>query len=379
MTFGKSISVRIVLAFAVINLASLCNKPIQEKIDDIRTKHKVPALGALIQRDEKVDVYISGFRKLGDPTLAKTSDKFHLGSDTKAMTATQIAILVQEGRIRWNSKLSEIFPEWTDSMNEAMKPMTVEMLSSHMSGITPDLYAFQDGILIKIATDPNKTLLQIRAETSRLIFESAPLHKPGTHFEYSNMNYIILGAVIEKLKGSRWEETIENMIFKPLGMSSCGFGPPGNPDAPEPDQPWAHFVDAEGTKAMRPDSNADNPPAFGPAGTVHCSMQDWAKFLTIHRNGFNGKSSVILEAEGFKKLHEAYPGQEYTYGAWGRIPQPWAGGDALTHAGSNNGNYVTAWIAPKKNLILLSVANMGGEAAVATDEVVQALLSSQKQ
>lgn len=378
MTFGKTISVRIVLAFAILNLASLCNKPIQEKIDDIRSKHKVPALGALIQHDEKVDMYISGYRKLGSTVLASTADKFHLGSDTKAMTATQIAILVQEGRIRWNSALSEIFPEWADSMNDAMKSVTLEMLSSHMSGITADLYAFQDGILIKIATDPNKTLPQIRAETSRLIFESAPLTEPGTHFEYSNMNYIILGAVIEKLKGSRWEETIENMIFKPLGMASCGFGPPGNPDAPQPDQPWAHFAGPEGIKAMRPDANADNPPALGPAGTVHCSMTDWAKFLAIHRDGFNGKSSVILKAVGFKKLHEPFPGQEYTYGGWGRIQRPWAGGDVLTHDGSNNGNFASAWIAPKKNLILLSVANMGGAAEGAIHEVVETLIPLQQ-
>ncbi len=159
-----------------------------------------------------------------------------------------------------------------------------------------------------------------------------------------------------------------------IGMESCGFGPPGDVKAPNPDQPWAHQRTPSGIQSMPPDSNADNPPALGPAGTVHCSMGDWAKFLKIHRDGFNGLSSPILAAEGFKKLHQPYPGQEYTPGGWLRLERPWAEGPVLTHDGSNNGNFSTAWIAPKKNMVLLSVANIGG-ADEATDKVIQLLIS----
>ncbi|MBC7532998.1 MAG: hypothetical protein H7318_15595 [Oligoflexus sp.] len=106
-------------------------------------------------------------------------------------------------------------------------------------------------------------------------------------------------------------------------------------------------------------------------------MKDWAKFLTIHLNGFNGISSPILSVDGFKKLHEPYPGQEYTYGGWRRAERPWAGGPVLTHDGSNRGNYATAWIAPRKNLLLLSVANIG-DADEATDDVIRSLIPEKK-
>ena len=170
-----------------------------------------------------------------------------------------------------------------------------------------------------------------------------------------------------------------SVIFDPLGMKSCGFGPPGDAKALNPDQPWAHRKTPLGNESILPNLNADNPPALGPAGTVHCSMEDWAKFLIIHRDGFNGLSSTILSAEGFSKLHTPYQGQEYTPGGWRRLDRPWADGPVITHDGSNKGNFSTAWIAPKKNMILLSVANTGdGDGDEPTDKIIQLLIHNRK-
>ena len=81
-------------------------------------------------------------------------------------------------------------------------------------------------------------------------------------------------------------------------------------------------------------------------------MADWAKFLQMHIDGLNGKSTKMLKAESFNKLHESYPGQEYTYGAWIRAERSW-GGTVYNHTGSNNYNFVNVWLAPQKDLIVL--------------------------
>jgi len=154
-------------------------------------------------------------------------------------------------------------------------------------------------------------------------------------------------------------------------MESCGFGVQADPKAVHPDQPWPHLKTAQGPSAVIPAFSADNPPTLGPAGTVHCSLEDWAKFAQFHLDGFNGKSSELLSAVGFQKLHQSYPGQEYTFGGWIRVNRPWARGPALTHAGSNTMNYANIWIAPLRKISFLSATNMGGDdAAKATDEVV---------
>src|SRR5262249_53703034 len=160
-------------------------------------------------------------------------------------------------------------------------------------------------------------------------------------FVYSNQGFTIAGAMLEELTHKTWEELIRKELFEPLHMSSAGFGPPGSTKSI--DQPRAHTASGP----VEPGPQADNPPAIGPAGTVHCSLGDWAKFVSAHLRGENGIASVA-DAKSFNKLHECPEGQSYAMG-WGRMPRPWAGGDVLTHSGSNTMWYCVVWIAPAKD------------------------------
>lgn len=74
----------------------------QKEIDQIREDNNVPALAAAIVSDDDTVTYVSGVRKWSDRTPATVNDKFHLGSDTKAMTATLMAIFVERGLLRWD-------------------------------------------------------------------------------------------------------------------------------------------------------------------------------------------------------------------------------------------------------------------------------------
>jgi CubicO group peptidase (beta-lactamase class C family) len=133
---------------------------------------------------------------------------------------------------------------------------------------------------------------------------------------------------------------MHDQLFAALGMASCGFGPPTGA------QPWGHRRD--GTP-MSPDTRgADNPAAFGPAGSVHCSLADWGKFLTMHA----APSSSLLSTTTFQHLHA---GDSYMAG-W-QIVSFGPGDTRLAHEGSNTLWNAIAILIPKYELAFAVVAN----------------------
>src|SRR5262249_23605295 len=160
----------------------------------------------------------------------------------------------------------------------------------------------------------------------------------------------------EKVTGVAWEDLMRQRLFGPLGMTSAGFGAPGS-SVEKPDEPWGHGT---GGQSQPPGVHADNPAAIGPGGTVHCSIEDWGKYIALHVEGEKsgggagerkgGELATVLNLKplNFLKLHTSFngPGAEYAMG-WGVTTRAWAKGSAagdkgrvLTHNGSN-----TMWFA----------------------------------
>ena len=92
----------------------------------------------------------------------------------------------------------------------------------------------------------------------------------------------------------------------------------------------------------------DNFEVMGPAGTLHCSIADWAKFIADQLCGAEGKPA-LLKPETYTKLHTATPPEgDYALG-WMIRDRGWGGGKVLSHSGSNTMNYAIVWVAPKRN------------------------------
>jgi CubicO group peptidase (beta-lactamase class C family) len=145
-------------------------------------------------------------------------------------------------------------------------------------------------------------------------------------------------------------------------MASCGFGAPGS--SSRVDEPWGHFMRDNALSATTPGPSADNPPALGPAGTVHCSLADWGRFPAVHLAGARGEPTIVSAAT-MARPQRAPPGGDYACG-WLVTSRPWASGTAITHSGSNTNWYATAWLAPAKNLAFAVVTNRGGDVAAIT-------------
>lgn len=332
-------------------------------LERIRNKHDLPALAVVVVKDGRIcDRLAVGVRKWGDPTPVTTNDVFHIGSCTKPMTATLAAMLIDEGRLRWDTTIAEVFPELKGKMDKQYESVTVEQLLTHRGGVpgAPPAAAWQR------AWEQQGTPPEQRREFIKAVLGQAPEAAPGTKTIYSNQGYAIIGAMLERITGTDYETLITEHLFKPLRMGSAGFGQPGTPGGI--DQPWGHTRKLFGTVPLQ----ADNPPAIAPAGRVHCSLDDLARFTIFQMEG--DPSGRLIKAETLAKLHTPPKGSSYACG-WVVLKRGWAGGTALMHNGSNTMWYVVMWLAPERDFSVVAATNIAGDdAEKGCDEAVSMMI-----
>jgi CubicO group peptidase (beta-lactamase class C family) len=316
-------------------------------LESIRKKYRFPALAVVVVKDGKIcDRGAVGVRKQGDTTPVTTNDLFHIGSCTKSMTATLAAMFIDEGKLRWDSTIADVFPELKGSIDPQYEPVTVEQLLTHRGGVPEEP---PDDAWARARQEQGSPTEQ-RREFIAAVLKKPPQAPPGKKMIYSNQGYAIVGAMLEKIAGKPWEELITERLFKPLHMDTAGFGPPGT--SGQVDQPWGHVHKL----FMNLPSQTDNPPAIAPAGRVHCSLDDLARYTIFHMEG--ERKDGLLRAETVKKLHSAPKGEDYACG-WVCCDRDWAGGRALRHNGSNTMWYVVMWLAPSKDFSVIAATNVG--------------------
>lgn len=350
--YRRGISRRTFLELALstpLALSSMAQKPeatspenINELLAKIRDESGLPSLAAAAMKDgELVALGAVGFRKVSSPISVETSDKYHIGSCTKAMTATLVAKFFEIGRLNFKTTLAEIFPERVSKMNEHFRTVTLESLLLHRSGM-------------RVNAKFNHRKLPLIDQ--RLAYLDSVVNHPPEfplgEYHYSNAGYVAVGAVLERVTGKPWETLMRTFIFKRLGMKSAGFGSPSRRG--KVDQPWGHVWD-DGKFQPHYD---DNPAGIGPAGTVHCSISDYLKFADFHASCGN-RPVGFLSPGTFLKLHRPPLGETYALG-WGTGKRDWARGHVLTHVGSNNANYFVVWIAPEINFSVAAATNAAG-------------------
>lgn len=340
------------------------NADFRTALETIRRTHQLPALGFYFSAPGQPEETITaGFRRDGDPTPVSNTDAFHLGSCGKAFTATLVGKFVDAGRLHWQTKIADVYGD-NIAINPGFDAVTVELLLSHRAGLTGDIMGYDEGTLWKQLRSPELSARAGRALVAQTLLRNGPAQAPAEKFVYSNAGYIILGNMLEHVSNQSWETLIRKEIFQPLQMQSCSFGNPIAADATIIDSPRPHEFRDGHNVPLESIPAADNPPAFGPAGTIRCSLADWAKFVTMQLRGFRGERD-FLTASTFNKLQQIAPGNSvgYTYGAWIRRDIPWAQGPLFSHAGSNTFNSAKVWWAPQTQSIALTVTNTAHERA----------------
>ncbi len=328
---------------------------------------KVPGLvAAAVYNGKIIAVGATGVRKYGDPTPVTIDDKFHLGSCTKSMTGTLAAMLVVEGKIKWQTTVTEVFPEM--AMHPDFRNATLLQFASNSAGVPHEV---PHSIWQKASNDRDKPEREVRLDFVRALLSNPPAYAPGTQNVYSNGGFTIAGAMLERVSGKSYAELIRERLFKPLKLDSAGFGAPAV--AGKLDQPYGHVLREGKLIAILPGRDDDNPSAITPAGRVHLSILDFARYANFH---LGLTENAPLDAGALKFLHTPVPpSDEYGVG-WRRMERSWAGGTALTHNGTNTMNFAVMWLAPDKKFAAVAACNIdSGLGAPACDAAVSFLIA----
>jgi D-alanyl-D-alanine carboxypeptidase len=344
----------------------------------IRKRYGIPGMAALALRGDQIaGQFVAGVRKLNGADRVTPADRFHLGSETKAMTATLVALLVAEGKLQWTTTLGEIFSASGRNMAPGWKNVTLHQILGHRAG-----FPRHSGAAERQRNARTAPVAALRREFAATVLAVAPQSPPGTKFEYSNTGYIVVGAALEQIMGTTWEELIQQRLFAPLGIKTGGFGAPGTPG--QTNQPWGHRANGAAIDPGSPE--ADNPRIYGPTGTVHMAMGDWAKFIALHLRGDPAnpqRQATLLSADAFAHLHAPVDGERFGYACgWGVMQRPWAKGESagaigrvLNHGGSNTLWLCVAWVAPEIDFAALVCCNrVGDNAAKACDDAAGLLI-----
>ncbi|RYG61742.1 class A beta-lactamase-related serine hydrolase [bacterium] len=345
-------------------------------LERVRVNYGLPALGVAILNNDKVTVVTLGVRKEGDPTPVTNEDAWHIGSCTKAMTATLMAMLVEDGKLSWESTLAEMLPDLAETMLPVYRDVTLRQLLSHRAGFPTS--TVPPGTTYADWDAKKETLPEQRMAYAQGWLAVAPSYPPGSKMVYSNLGYVIAGAIAERISGESWEEQLKKRLFEPLGMKSVTYG---TKSILPPVEPWPHFHFLKNGKAVAAvGAEIEIPLVLGPAGQVRCSLSDWAKYADFYLKGLRGESDLLGE-ESFRvlttppdsnKASGTDQGDSHALG-WNVAKRSWSRGPVFYHGGSNLKNYSFIWLAPKENFAIMITTNRGATAA-AMDDVSAALV-----
>jgi CubicO group peptidase (beta-lactamase class C family) len=356
------------MAFAVIPGWSAEPQSLDPLLRPYLKEFGLPALAAGVFKNGSIVASGAvGTRRAGMQIPVTINDRFHIGSDSKAFTAVLAGQFVQAGQLKWNSTPADVFPELKPKMNAEFAKITLEQLLSHSSGLSDK--AIGDLILRSYQQDGNMN--DVRYWMLNELAAQPLDHARGSKFDYSNLGYVVVGAMLERLGHATWEEMVETRIFQPMDLKSAGFGPQAS--LGKVDAPLGHVIENGKAKAMLAGPNGDNPLIIGPAGTIHMSVLDFAKWVAWNA-GEGERGPKLVSAEILKKIHTPFvstgvregaaPGTPKTGGyamGWGSVQESWASAPSVTHSGSNNMNLAMALFWPGTDFGFVMMTNIAGQ------------------
>ncbi len=206
--------------------------------------------------------HATGVTQAGSSDAFTTSTRFGIASLTKIFTASALASLVHEGALTLDDPVSKFLPDFSLSDPDSTSALTVGHLLSHAGGWADVLEPV-----------PGQDALDWYASRLADLPQVAPV---GDAFSYSNSGFMLAGAVIEQLTGVRYEDTISEMVLKPLGMDRTVFPVDAEPAS---SQATGHRGAGDDLEVI---PIADFPRAANPAGGLLSNLEDMLNFVRAH-------------------------------------------------------------------------------------------------
>ena len=351
----------ITLALIVVASPALAAPPaaFDQRVEQLRTAYGAPGVSIAIVEDGKPTLAQGwGVREIGKPERVGPDTIFGTGSTGKAFTVAALAVLVDEGKLKWDDKVIDHMPDFRLWDPWVTREMTVRDLLVHRSGL-----GLGAGDLLFV---PNSDLT--RKETVRRLRFIKPATSFRSAYAYDNILYMVAGELVEAISGEPWEQFMHRRVFAPLGMtrsteSNAEFQatadrahPHGRFDGPivglGQQQPY-------GTEATLAGNAA-------PAGGLAISANDMTRWLLtqLARGQIPGSGARLFSAEQSKQMWTpvtlqpidqrppefALTQPSYDAYALGWDVQDYRGAKIISHGGAVFGSLTTVVLIPDKNV-----------------------------
>ncbi len=316
---------------------------------------KVPGLALAVVKDGET-VFLRGYgvQSLENGDSVNPQTRFAIASTTKAMTAATIGMLVDEGKVKWDTRVHEILPDLKLHDPWMTRELTVRDLLTHRAGLgnADFLWYGQD-------TSTSDILQRIRL--------APPAYSPRSGFVYQNIMYGAAGEVVRVLSGQSWEQFSSERLFQPLGMG--GTGPTLNWLEGQPNIVTPHHLIDERVQVIKTDRVASIPAA----GAGWSSVEDMSKWMTfLLEGGVAPDGRRLLSEEALEELFHPqvvlrranfYPTAKLTEPKWityglGWFQHDYHGHKVDFHTGSIDGLVAIVGLIRDLNLGICVLANL---------------------
>jgi D-alanyl-D-alanine carboxypeptidase len=364
------------ITFALLVLASGCRtfatpepgspsaQTLQSTLDSWRSRADVPATVLGVSTSDGTWLGASGTPERGGSLGVSTDAQFRVASITKVFVAVVALQLVEERRLELDDVVSHYLPDG------AFGSVTIRQLLNHTSGI-PD-YSMSD--------DFNAGLLNHRerrwtaAELLALVNDKEPDFAPGTDYEYSNTNYVVLGEVIEKVSGRTWAHEVRRRILDALSLDSTYI--PGAEPARESVVPG--YFDSDNDGDVENVETGGPWPALetseGPAGAIVSTASD---LLTFGEALFHGR--LVHDSTLHAMVTEGpYHPRFSNYGLGLEIMRPDYRTTIWGHGGFLPGFKSALWYVPSRDAVIVVLANDARANPADLAELVMRMLPGQR-
>jgi CubicO group peptidase (beta-lactamase class C family) len=312
-----------------------------------------PGLGvAVVSGGETVYAKGFGWRDLEAKQPMTADTLFAIGSTTKAMTATTLGMLVDEGKVEWDRPVREYLPSFKLLDPSISERITPRDLVTHRSGLPRhDLlwYNYNQGT---------------RADMVRRLAHLELTADLREKFQYNNLMFMTAGHLIETLTGKSWEENVRERLFTPIGMERTNFSVLDSQQDPDFAQPYREREDDRKLERI-PFRRID---LVGPAGSVNSSVNEMAKWLIFNlRRGKAGEEQLIQTAtlEEIQSPQMPIPAKPErpdisapSYGM-GWVIDSYRGHRRLQHGGGIDGFITSVSLYPDDDLGVVTFTNVG--------------------
>ncbi|MFQ5796029.1 MAG: serine hydrolase [Candidatus Bipolaricaulia bacterium] len=245
----------------------------------------VPGMAVGVVKNGEV-VYMKGFgyRDVEKQLPVTPKTLFAIGSSTKAFTAIAIGLLVDDGKLDWDTPLIEYMPDFRLYDDYATLHTTPRDLLCHRTGMPG-----YDPIWMLSSGSRDEYYHRLRYLEPNAGFRDI--------FQYNNFMHLVAGILVGRLGGGSWEEFVSERIFKPLGMEHSNFSVLESKRDNDYSQPYMAF---SGEPVKVPFRNID---AFGPGGAINSDIEDMTKWVLLHLNNGKADDKQLVSEASLAQTH----------------------------------------------------------------------------